>query len=343
MLCSDTNIGGILGSNKRHTLTPQKGERFLWVRFWALGDVLQGAADAFLVKKKFPDISVSFLTMPIYREIIASQPYIDEVICGNKRPLTEFFRTAYLMRKKKYDWIGSTYRGGRIPLLSLLGGVKNRIGDSRYFQFINDCNVYDWGKEHGFSIFERDEPCIFAAPDSMENASKILHDLRGKKIFAVIGASFEAKMLPAENWVKILLPLVNDGCSVVLNGYGEKEDKIAACIIDGIGIKNEERVLNLVGKLNFAQMLGVALSCDIAVGNDSGPLHIPALGGIPTVGISDYILPKEIGYLMPWFTPITAYNKPLGNLKNRHRSQSAIANIPPEAIVNKIREKIGIR
>ncbi|MCL1941110.1 MAG: glycosyltransferase family 9 protein [Synergistaceae bacterium] len=323
---------------KEHFLTPQSGERFLWVRFKSLGDALQSAADAFLVKSKFPGVSMSFLTTPIYRGIIAAQPYIDEVICGNKRTLSELFSTARLLREKKYDWIGSTYRGGRMPWLSLLGGVKNRIGDSRYFQFINSCNVYDWGAAHGFSFYDRNEPCIVAPADSMENASKVLHDLPGKKIFAVIGAGLEAKILPAENWIKILPPLISDGWSVVLNGHGEEENELAARIIDGIGAKNAEKVLNLAGKLDFVQMSGVALSCDIAVGNDSGPLHIAALGGIPAIGIFDYIPSPKFGYSMPWFTPITAYDKPLGNLKNRHRSRSAIANIPPEVIVNKIRE-----
>jgi ADP-heptose:LPS heptosyltransferase len=172
----------------------------------------------------------------------------------------------------------------------------------------------------------------------MEHANKILCDLPRRKIFAVIGASYEAKMLPAENWVRILTPLFDDGWGVVLNGHGDKEMELAARIIDGVGATNALMILNLVGKLNFVQMSGVALSCDIAVGNDSGPLHFAALGGIPTIGVSDYILPKEIGYSMPWFYPITAYNKPLGNLKNRHRSQSALASIPSEIIVNKIRE-----
>ena len=319
-------------------LTPQKGERFLWVRFGALGDALQSAADAFLVKKHFPGVSVSFLTAPMYRDIIAAQPYIDEVICGNKKTFSEFFETARLIKEKKFDWIGSTYQGGRMPLLSLLGGVKKRIGDSMYLQFLNSCNVYDWGKEHGFNFFDRSEPCIFAPSDSMEYAKGILYNLPGKKIFSVIGASLEAKILPAESWVKIILPLVDDGWSIVLNGHGEKEDNLAKQIIDGIGVKGANRVLNLVGKLNFTQMLGVALSCNIAVGNDSGPLHMAALGGIPAIGIFDYILTKEIGYSMPWFHSITAYNKPLGNLKNRHRSQLALAKIPPEIIVNKIRE-----
>jgi ADP-heptose:LPS heptosyltransferase len=325
-------------SSKRHFLAPQKGERFLWVRFGALGDVLQSAAEAFLIKKNFPEVSISFLTMPIYRDIVAAQPYIDDVICGNKKPFSVFFKTARLIREKKYDWIGSTYRGGRMPLLSLLSGVKRRIGNSRYFQFINDYNVYEWGEEHGFSFFDRNEPCIFASSDNMENAKKILYKLPDRKIFTVIGASLEAKILPAENWTKILLPLIRDGWGVVLNGHGEKENKIAMRIIDEIGAKNADKVLNLVGELNFVQMLGVALSCDVAVGNDSGPLHMAALGGIPAVGIFDYILPKRVGYLMPWFIPITAYNKPLGNLKNRHRSQSAIANIPTEIIVENIKK-----
>ena len=322
-------------------LTPRKGERFLWVRFGALGDALQAASDAFLVKKKFPEVSMSFLTTPTYHDIIAVQPYIDEVICGNKKPFSEFFKTVQLIKEKKYDWIGSTYRGGRMPLLSLLGGVKKRIGVSRYFQFTNHCNVYEWGKKHGINFFGRSEPSVFATSDSMKNARNILSMLPGRKIFAVIGASLDAKILPAENWIRILSPLINDGLSVILNGHGEKENNLAMRIIDGIGVNKAERVLNLVGKLNFVQMSGVALSCDIAVGNDSGPLHIAALGGIRTIGISDYILRKEIGYSMPWFHPVTAYDVNLGNKKNRHRSQSALKKIPTEVIVNKIRELLS--
>jgi ADP-heptose:LPS heptosyltransferase len=207
-----------------------------------------------------------------------------------------------------------------------------------YLQFLNSYNVYKWGKMHGFSFLERTEPCIFASPDSMEHAKMTLSKLQGRKLFAVIGASLEAKILPAESWIKIIAPLINEGFSIVLNGFGEKENNLAKRIIEGIDVSAREKVLNLVGELNFVQMSGVALSCDIAVGNDSGPLHLAALGGIPTIGISDYILSKDIGYSMRWFYPITAYNKPLGNLKNRHRSQSAIASIPPEIVVNKVRE-----
>lgn len=315
------------------------GARFLWVRFGAFGDVLQAASDAFLVKKRFPAIKMSFLTKPLYRDILESQPYIDEVIFGEKKPLSALLSTARLLREKKYDWIGSTFQGGHMALLSLLGGVKNRLGCSRYFQFLNTQNIYKWTEEHGFSLYDRTTPSIFATKENLAKAEELLSNLPGKKIFAVIGSSGQHKVLPPENWEKIMLPLLDDGWGFVLNGHGELEGKMGERILELTKkSQNSRNVLNLVGKLNFLEMAGVAHSCSVAVGNDSGPLHLAALGGVPTLGIFDYEQTRDVGYLMPWFRTVTAYDQQLGNRKNRHRKQSSLATIPAKKILEKFYE-----
>jgi len=79
---------------------PQPGDKFLWVRFYLLGDVLQGLADTYLLKKKFPQISISFMTREDYVDVVKTQPYIDEVIAGAKSPLSAMNKSIALLREK---------------------------------------------------------------------------------------------------------------------------------------------------------------------------------------------------------------------------------------------------
>ncbi|MDO5562784.1 MAG: glycosyltransferase family 9 protein [Synergistaceae bacterium] len=311
-------------------LSPNPNDKFLWVRFGALGDVLEALTCAFLVKQKFPDVRMSFLTTPPYVGIVKSQPYIDDVICGEKSPVAEMMKTAALLREKKYDWIGSTFKGSHMPFLSFFGGVKNRLGSSKYFPFIDTCNVYKWANANGIDLNDRLQPSIFPTDENVSFAEDLFLTFKDrKKIFVVSGASTEQKMWPVDNWIDFLRPLVSDGWLPIMNGYGQREERIVNQILDGIGVNNG---LNLVGKLDYLKMAAVVRECDAAIGNDTGPLHMAALSGVPTVGIFDYVQPIEVGYNMPWLVCAVGREKPLQTFYAKRRSQSILTEIKPSVV-----------
>lgn len=318
--------------------------RFLWVRFGALGDVLQALAQAYLVKKHFPEVKMSFLTTPKYVDIVKSQPYIDDVLCGEKKSMSALLATAATLRERKFDWVGSTFKGSRMAWLSSLAKIPNRLGCSNYFQFLNTGNVYEWAEAHGFSLHDRSDPCIFATAENLQKAEQQLSKFIGaRKLFAVIGASSESKMWPLANWTELLRALTSDGWKIVINGYGARETDFANRIIDEIG---DENSLSLVGKLNFTQMAAVVRKCDATIGNDTGPLHLSALSGVPTLGIFDYIPPIEVGYWMPCFSSIISSDKPLQTFYAKKHSQSVLGEISAEHVrekFNALIEAQGIR
>ena len=320
---------------------PKDGDRFLWVRFGALGDALQDLANAFLVKRRFPHIKMSFMTTSQYVDIIQSQPFIENVICGQKRPHSLFWQTVSNIKNAEIDWICSTYQGGHMPLLAAASMVKNRLGNSRYFSFLDTGNVYSWCNAFGIDLYDRSEPFLMATGESLCFAKELLVSLPEKKIFTVIGASSVSKRWPMENWIEFITPLIEEGWGIVINGHGPQEEKIADAVEKSI---NSNNILNLVGKLNFTQMAAVAHLCTAAVGNDSGPMHIATLGGVPAVIISDYILPAEIGYLMPWVIPVTAFGLPRGKtLYTRQRSAATLRGITADKVLDGFEKLLSIK
>ncbi len=160
---------------------PKQNDKFLWVRFGALGDVLQALSAAFLIKQRFPDISMSFLTTPPFVEIVRSQPYIDDVICGEKKPLSVLLKTAELMRNNKYDYVASTFKGGHMALMAYMSKIPCRLGSSKNFSFLETANVYDWARSFGIDLHERSTPSIFTTAGYSAIAKELVAPVAGKK------------------------------------------------------------------------------------------------------------------------------------------------------------------
>jgi ADP-heptose:LPS heptosyltransferase len=97
------------------------------------------------------------------------------------------------------------------------------------------------------------------------------------------GAGNTNKQWPAAHFGTLidLLAQARD-CRIVLVG-GEDEADIAAAILTE---KRRTRCVgSAVGQTDMAQLAALIASCDLFIGNDSGPHHLAACLGIPTIGI----------------------------------------------------------
>jgi ADP-heptose:LPS heptosyltransferase len=91
------------------------------------------------------------------------------------------------------------------------------------------------------------------------------------------------KQWPLEYFAVLIDQLVeNDGAHVVLIGAPGEEE-----IGEGLvaRLRQPEAVTSLVGKVPLAELPAVLCAASLFVGNDSGPKHIAAGLGVPTVGI----------------------------------------------------------
>ena len=104
-------------------------------------------------------------------------------------------------------------------------------------------------------------------------------------------------------------------------------------------------VLNLVGRADFSLMAALAQSCTAAVGNDTGPLHLAALVGTPTLGFFGVTDAWEMGFRMPWFREVRV-TCPLAGCRNYDCPKDCLADIGPQqalAAFQRMREELSIR
>jgi ADP-heptose:LPS heptosyltransferase len=303
----------------------------LWIRFWAFGDALESAADACNFKKRFPDVRMSFLTNPEYAELFRVQPCFDEVPGGRKKPFAEWRRTLEKIRAGHYRWLVSAHRGGRTSFLARFSNATYRIGRSSVFPL--NCNYHrdleSWLRPFDLNVKDRSSPSIFASAEDREAASVLLGRLPERRLLALIGAGNVKKMWPTDRWIVLLRSLADRGWGIVLNGHGPIEEAVGQEIENALSSPN---LLNLVGKLDFRKMSGVASSCTLALGNDTGPLHLAALSGVPAMGLFGHPTSRLMGLRMPWFRELCAEDWVRGEKNEIRENEIPLKILPVEPV-----------
>jgi ADP-heptose:LPS heptosyltransferase/GT2 family glycosyltransferase len=101
-------------------------------------------------------------------------------------------------------------------------------------------------------------------------------------------AGNDMKQWPAEYFALLINQLVElEDVHIALVG-GPDDEAIASAILDNVDCS--DAVWSLVGKLKLAELPDFIATCALFVGNDSGPKHIAAGLGVPTVGIHSGIV-----------------------------------------------------
>jgi ADP-heptose:LPS heptosyltransferase/GT2 family glycosyltransferase len=97
------------------------------------------------------------------------------------------------------------------------------------------------------------------------------------------GAGNEMKQWPVAFFATLIdMLIVRNNVRVLLIG-GPDEGEVEAELMSSV--EHGDRVMSMVGKLPLHVLPAVIAGCSLYVGNDSGPKHIAASVGIPTVGV----------------------------------------------------------
>lgn len=128
-------------------------------------------------------------------------------------------------------------------------------------------------------------PRLAVGADAKRQAAALVPD--GGPVLAIgPTANWPGKMWPAENFLALVADLTGPvgilpGARVMVIGAAE-ERAAALPIIDGMP---QDRVIDLVGKTDLPLCAACLARADFYVGNDSGPMHMAAAVGLPTLGL----------------------------------------------------------
>ncbi|MCK4739418.1 MAG: lipopolysaccharide heptosyltransferase II, partial [Deltaproteobacteria bacterium] len=150
------------------------------------------------------------------------------------------------------------------------------------------------------------------------------------------GASFgSAKMYPVESFTKALTELAKElGARVVILG-GPGDALLARELYTALVLSLDAKPINLVGVTSLREFMAITSTLKLFLTNDSGPMHVSAALGTPTVAIfgsTSPALTSPLGnrtaliYKGLSCSPCFKRECPLGHL-------NCLKNLPPSEVV----------
>ena len=105
----------------------KKGEKLLFIRYSALGDVVRGIPLAATIKETLPNIPLTWLLVHPYEELVKDQPYVDDVLVWDRsRGLKGFIDVILRVRASGFTHLLS-FQGTAVGHYRLI--FRNKIGE----------------------------------------------------------------------------------------------------------------------------------------------------------------------------------------------------------------------
>lgn len=263
------------------------GSSILVLKLGALGNVVQSFGPFEAIRRHHPDARIVLLTTAPYAAWMSAAPWFDDVWIDD-RPAWWDLRGCLALRRR------------------LIGGRFDRVYDlqtssrsSRYFQLLPRQARPEWsGIARGCSHPDRDPArnrlhdferqagqlrqagiaCV-PPPDLGWCAGDVARFGLPERIALLVPGSSAhrpAKRWPASRYAVLARSLAEAGIAPVVLGAAAEAPLAAE-------IARTAPVLDLAGRTGFGDLASLARAARVAIGNDTGPMHLIAAAGCPSV------------------------------------------------------------
>lgn len=265
-----------------------------------VGDAVLAIPALKAVRSNFPEAEITLLVRPWVAGLFTSAPFIDKVWTEAKPSrLGDWTRITRDIRALEFDIALLLPNSFESALMMFLARVPRRVGyatDGRTWMLTNSIDPPTDSRHLVYYYLDlakalqggADPPSIEIEATSEEraNARNLLHaeGIPHANRFLVLnpGAAYgSAKRWHEDRFAEVADILAGEmGLDVALIG-SEDERPVAEQIRDRM--KSRTAVLN--GKTSLETLIGVLAESSLMITNDSGPMHIAAALGVPTVAV----------------------------------------------------------
>jgi len=288
-----------------HATRPQSIQRILVIKLRAVGDVQLATAVLPNLRRAFPTATIDFLTETPCDTILDGNPYINSVVVfrPKKDQIFTLFRSLY---RRKYNIVFDLFSNPRSAQLTFASRAGLRVGYAfrgrkyAYNMLVNPRGAEVHNVEFNLDALRRlDIPIVektILFPLTDEQRSYAFSAFR--KMFlskALIiglnpGTNRPTEKWPAANFASLGRMLRDRLHAHLLVFWGPGELELARSIQEQIGEHS------YIAPPTSLKLLGAFFEqCSAVVSNDSGPMHIAAALGVPTVGLFGPVNPKLQG------------------------------------------------
>lgn len=250
-----------------------------------IGDAVMTTPLAAAARKEMPHAEIDMLCIPGTKAVWRYNPNIDDVLLfdkknGGLKKVISFFRLLRQLRRKKYDCVLSVQQSITSSLLFYLAGIKYRVGLSRQKMMTHSLKIPKGlhVRNRNLALMKvfsaenyRDETEMFWSEDDERVAKNRFEEAKGDGYFLIAiapGSVWATKRWPELYWAELIAGLYREGISAVL--LGSKDDRD---LCSRIVRKSGGHGLNLCGELSINRSAALIAKCDLAITNDSAPMH----------------------------------------------------------------------
>jgi ADP-heptose:LPS heptosyltransferase len=269
--------------------------RILVIKLGALGDVVLAQAAMARIRAAHPEAEITLLTTPPYAAIGEASPFVDRVEAdGRPKGLKPTWAMLKRLREARYERVYDLQTSSRSsfyfqalrpdppPWSGVAKGcaLPHRNPDrdrmhtlERQAEQLKDAGIWPHAPTGAGSAPPPDVSWLVSG-----EVRRAL-GLEGRYALLIPGGSAHRldKRWPAGRYAQLAQGLVRRDLQVAVIGGGD-EAALCAEIVD-----KAPQVKSLAGRTSFADIASLAASASLAVGNDTGPMHLVAAAGAPSL------------------------------------------------------------
>jgi heptosyltransferase-2 len=273
-----------------------------------VGDSVMSVPALRALRRVLPDAKITLVIRPGVRGLFADADFIDELLVYDRRSMFSAFGQVAEWKKRNFDLALLFQNAFEAALIPFLAGVPIRLGyatESRQAMLSHPLALPDWrSTRHEVfyylylvtaleqllyqtsTICEADPDASLELSESRrQEAAQILQAIgvnSDRSIVAICPGSINsrAKRWPAESFAQLADRLLEERRQVVLVGSKAEVD-----VSQEVTRRMRNKPVVLTGKTTIDQLTSVLGVVDLVVTNDTGPAHIAAALGRPTLVI----------------------------------------------------------
>ncbi len=307
-------------------------ERILIVRLGAMGDILHALPAVAALHAAKPDAEISWMVERRWRDLLPAWvlPVLVDTKLWRKQPLAMETRAALqrLRRHGHYDIAIDLQGAAKSAVLGRIASAKRLIGPAApreglarllYGSMVETRSAHVIGQAKeivGGAVDGAPRPAPTArtewVPQTADAESWAQQFAQDRIAILNPAAGWAAKQWPADRYGELAKKISMRGFRVLVN-IGPREEEIGAAVIRASGGKAETI------SCMIPQLIALTRHAALFVGGDTGPMHLAAMLGVPTVAIFGPTDPARNG---PYYDLTTVVRSPLSPTSYSHVNTS---------------------
>jgi ADP-heptose:LPS heptosyltransferase/O-antigen ligase len=278
---------------------PSRARAFVIVRHDNLGDVALALPMAGLLKREVPGCTVHFAVRGYARDVASASRHVDGVVV-----VTDAAAFERDLRALRPDAVVFAFPSEPLARAAAHAGVPVRVGTARRWYHWRWCTVRPFVRRRGTSAHEAQLNLRLLAPFVADTAlpREALWPLAGLAPSAVPGpaaagwplrdgvanvllqvrSNGNGKEWPLRHYLSLIDALPADRFNFVINGTPAEGDALRAAAPALFALP---QVTDATRGFTIPDLLRTLPRMDAVLSNSTGPMHLAALSGAPTLGL----------------------------------------------------------